>query len=66
MSRIRSMTTFSQEDLYCVLKRCEENLEDAYQESLNKELWAASCQAKLACTYLMYEIQKEKNNHQIH
>ena len=36
------MTTFSQEDLYCVLKRCEENLEDAYQESLNKELWAES------------------------
>ena len=66
MSFIQPLKTFSHEDLFYVLQQCEKSLEDAYQMSLCEEMWLASCQAKLACEYLLYEIKKQQGDYQIH
>lgn len=66
MQGIACLKTFNTEELCHLLEACAHNLAMAYQETLEKSLYLTSEEAYQARDYLMYEIQRQLNNHKIH
>jgi hypothetical protein len=60
------MTQFSADEIACILRLCGKSLADAYQVTLDKELWYRSTMALQASEYLIYEIQKQQQDDWIH
>jgi len=59
MHYMATMKTFDTEDLLELLKVCAHNLSCAYQETQEEVLFYVAEQARDACHYLMYTLEKE-------
>ena len=63
---IPSLKQFSKKELICVLMECAKHLEQAYQETLDREFWRVAVQASFASEFLQYEICAQEKNYTTH
>lgn len=66
MNYVAPLKTFDAEDLLNLLEACAQNLTLAYQQTQAEALFYTSEQARDACDYLHYELNKEMPSKLIH
>ncbi|EHL29715.1 hypothetical protein [Legionella drancourtii] len=63
---IPTLKQFSKHELIHLLMECAKHLEQAYQETLDRELWRVAVQASFASEFLQFEVCGQEKNYTTH